>query len=143
MAIAGRKPRADRAQLHNPRNRPVHEWVEVVDVPYEGPWPSLPRRAGGWPARTRRWWRVISTMPHCVLWTDADWQYALDVAEAHARYVEGQSSGTELRIREKALGNTMDARRDLRIRYVAPPDQGGRQAQEPAEVVNLDDYRGL
>jgi hypothetical protein len=92
-----------------------------------------------YPARTLAWWAVISRMPHCVLWTAADWQYALDVVEAHARFVEG-TNGTELRIREKQLGTTLDARRDLRIRYVEPRAE---PAGRPGEVVNLDDYRDL
>lgn len=127
----------------------AHDWTEVENVPYSGAVPKLPQRWGieplegvrvrlKWPARTLQWWRVVSRMPHCVLWTEADWQYALDVAEAHARFVEG-TNGTELRIREKMLGNTMDSRRDLRIRYVEPRPEQTRAAG----VTNLDDYRDL
>ena len=148
MAVAGRKAKPEDER----RNRmpPTHEWTEVENVPYDGPVPALPQRwrfdevslehvRARYPARTLAWWAVISRMPHCVLWTNADWQYALDVVETHARFVEG-TNGTELRIREKQLGVTMDARRDLRIRYVEPrAELTGR----PGEVVNLDDYRDL
>lgn len=128
MAVVGRKPKP--AEERRNRTPAQHDWTEVENVPYEGEVPLLPQRWGidpeegvkvrlQWPARTRQWWRVISSMPHCVLWTEADWHFALDVAEVHARFIEG-SNGTELRIREKLLGVTMDARRDLRIKYVEP-----------------------
>ena len=145
----GAKPKPPGEARH--RVPAVHEWTEVPNVPYEGEVPLLPQRWAvdkeegvkvhlEWPARTRQWWRVISSMPHCVLWTEADWTYALDVAEIHARFIEG-ANGTELRIREKMLGNTMDSRRDLRIRYVPvkpePVDGAG------GSVTRLDDYRDL
>lgn len=137
MAVAGRKPKPE-GQRRN-RVAPTHEWTEVENRPYAGPRPKLPRREGGWPARTKRWWETISTMPHCKLWTDADWEFALDTAESHARFMQGEHGGTELRIREKRMGTTLDTRRDLRIRYVDPePEQA-----EPAGVVQLDDYRDL
>lgn len=149
MAMAGRKPKPEEER----RNRmpPTHEWVEVENVPYSGPVPRLPQRWAfdpeeltrvhvRYPARTLQWWAVVCRMPHCVLWTDVDWQYALDVVEAHARYVEG-ASGAELRIREKLLGTTMDSRRDLRIRYVEPKPE--RPEGPSAEVVQLDAYRDL
>ena len=149
MGLAGRKPKPE-DQRRN-RNPPVHEWIEIEDVPYHGPAPMLPARYRTieddsnnhqvrlkWPARTQRWWAVISAMPHCVLWTPADWQFALDVAEIHARFVEG-SNGTELRIREKLLGTTLDARRDLRIRYVpAREEPAERDEAVPDNVRYLD-----
>lgn len=148
MAVAGRKLKPEEERRN--RHAPSHEWIEVENVPYDGPAPLLPQRWGvdpeegvkvrlSWPPRTRNWWRVISSMPHCVLWTEADWTYALDVAECHAQFIEMRTNGTELRIREKPLGNTMDARRDLRIRYVEPRPEQTR----PAGVTNLDDYRDL
>lgn len=148
MAVVGRKLKPeDQRRNHHP---PTHEWTEVEDVPYDGAVPHLPARWGldplegvrvrlRYPARTLGWWAVISRMPHCVLWTPADWQYALDVVECHARFVEG-ANGTELRIREKQLGTTLDARRDLRIRYVAPRPPA---PEYTGEVANLDDYRQL
>lgn len=147
MAMVGRKLKPEEERRN--RTKPTHEWTEVENVPYDGEAPTLPQRWGldpdegvkvrmQWPARTRQWWRVVSSMPHCVLWTEADWHFALDVAEVHARFIEG-SNGTELRIREKILGLTMDARRDLRIRYVDPRPEQTRAAG----VTNLDDYRDL
>jgi len=129
---------------------PTHDWIEVEDVPYHGPAPLLPNRYRTieddadnhqirlkWPARTRHWWSVVSSMPHCVLWTESDWQFALDVAEIHARFVEG-ANGTELRIREKLLGVTMDSRRDLRIRYVAARPEPVASEDVPDNVRYLD-----
>lgn len=47
------------------------------------------------------------------------------------------SRAAELRLRERAMGTTEDARRDLRIRYVsATPEE-----QEDAGVTSLADYR--
>jgi hypothetical protein len=58
-------------------------------------------------------------MPHCVLWYPSDWQFALDTAMVHASAAHGSVSAMgELRQREKIMGTTVDARRDLRIRYV-------------------------
>lgn len=76
-------------------------------------------------------------MPHCVLWNEADWEYALDVAHVHARFDEGDMRvAAEVRNREKLLGNTFDSRRDLRIRYVSVSTPG-----EAADVTRIDDYR--
>lgn len=148
MAVAGRKPKPD-AERRN-RMPAVHDWTEVDDVPYGGKTPRLPVRCRvdeesgkpvrvAWPEATKRWWAVVAKMPHCTLWTDADWEFALETAEVHARFTEG-ANGTELRIRQKLLGTTLDARRDLRIRYVKPKVQ---PAGGDATVTSIDAYRGL
>lgn len=148
MAIVGRKPKPEGQRRNRVPSR--HEWTEVENTPYTGRRPKLPprfridRETGlsvrtVWPARTKAWWETVSTMPHCRLWTAADWEFALETAEVHARFVEG-TNATELRIRQKLLGTTLDARRDLRIRYV---DQAPSVAEQKPGVVNLDDYRGL
>lgn len=148
MPVAGRKPKPE-AERRN-RMPAVHDWTEVDDVPYAGKVPKLPTRyrtdqetgvpvRATWPEATKRWWATVSRMPHCTLWTDADWEFALETAEVHARFTEG-ANGTELRIRQKLLGTTLDSRRDLRIRYVKPrPAASGGDAT----VTNLDDYRDL
>jgi len=156
MAVAGAKPKEDRSQIRH-RNPPAHEWTEVVDVPFEGA-PPLPDRddpdwadgkprelsghANGWPVSTKRWWRVVSRQPHAKLWTAADWEYAAATAETHARFAEGWkgcATGAELRMREKLLGMTMDARRDLRIRYIPVPEDNPL----PANVTRMADFREL
>ena len=147
MPVAGRKPK-DPAERRN-RMPAAHDWTEVESTPYDGEVPRLPIRyvttqdgetlRVAWPAATKRWWQVVSRMPHCRLWTESDWQFALDTAEVHARFMSG-SPATELRTREKVLGTTADARRDLRIRYVDPKST---VESSPGEVVVLDDYRDL
>lgn len=92
-----------------------------------------------WPAETRRWWRAVSRMPHASLWTDSDWQYALDTACVAAAFHAGDARmAAELRQREKVLGTTQDARRDLRLRYVEPEPEG-----EAAGVAVMDRYRKM
>jgi hypothetical protein len=98
---------------------------------------SIPER---WPAETRRWWTSVSRMPHAALWTDSDWQYALDTALVAAAFHSGDARmAGELRQREKVMGLTQDARRDLRIRYVAPAGE----TEEPAGVAIMDQYRRM
>ena len=139
MPVVGRKPKPAGQAVN--RVKPAYEWVEVDDRPFHGGPPLPARRPSGaaWPAATRRWWKVVSTMPHCVLWTPADWEFAQQTAVLQAAFDDGDMRlGTELRNRDRKLGMTMDSRRDLRIRYV---DQA---AAKPAlEVVSLDDYRNL
>lgn len=155
MALGGAKPKEDRSQVRH-RN-PVAEWTEVDNVPFAGAPPLRDRATGGmsvmdvgaqnsetWPPATLEWWRDVSTMPHCAVWTVADWRFAMDTAEIHARTMEAWRgySGGELRQREKLMGVYADARRDLRIRYVEPKAKPDPNATS-AGVVQLDDYRGL
>ena len=63
-------------------------------------------------------------MPHCILWQDSDWAFAIDTAMVHAMANHGIISAmAELRMREKVMGTTVDSRRDLRIRYVDFEDE--------------------
>jgi hypothetical protein len=136
MPVAGRKPKPD-GQKRN-RVKSAIDWVEVLDIAFAGG-PKLPRREQGWPARTKQWWAAVSTMPHCVLWSATDWQFAIDTANVHALFAAGDARvAPELRQREKILGTTMDARRDLRIRYVTSSSES---SGEGADVTSLDDYR--
>jgi hypothetical protein len=142
MPVTGRKPKPE-GQARN-RNKPTHDWTEVVALPFKGG-PKLPAKMSNglpWPTWTKRWWGVVSTMPHCSLWSDSDWEFAMDTAVLKALFhMQGnQSVATEIRNREKVLGTTADYRRDLRIKYVAPKvDEGA----EDADVVTLNDYRDL
>lgn len=165
MGLTGPKPREDRSQVRFKGH--TAEWTEVDDVPFAGA-PALPERSTGvslieaadrssdegtycpfgWPNNTERWYRVVSTMPHAVLWTPADWEFVFMTAEQHARVTEGWkgASAGELRQREKLLGVYADARRDLRIRYVEPKNRKAKAAAGddlPADVARLDDYRDL
>lgn len=126
MPAAGRKPKPE-DQRRN-QNRPTFDWIQVVNVPYEGPVPVL---GGTVPARTKRWWQVVTKMPHCILWDEADWEFAVATAFVHAAFVKqggSPSYASELRQREKLLGMTWDARRDLRIKYVEAVEDGSENA---------------
>lgn len=145
MAVAGRKPKPDGQSRH--RGKPVHDWTEVVDVAFVGG-PKLPSKMPNgmpWSARTRKWWASVSSMPHCTLWSESDWSFALDTAfVAGIFHMQGSNVyATELRNREKVLGTTAEYRRDLRIRYVEPPSTGDPAEDDPAGVTKLDDYRDL
>lgn len=137
MPVAGRKP------TENPRgrNKPTHDWTDVEDVPFSAgaklPAKRLDQKP--WPAATKKWWSAVSSMPHCVLWSASDWQFALDTAFIAAEFHAGDvRCATELRNREKVLGTTVDYRRDLRIRYVEVAER-----ETPAGVTDLDQYRDL
>jgi len=146
MVMPGNKP-SDRPTVH--RNKPAVEWTEVISVPYQGARPELPdtreviNKAGDvsifpMPEATKAWWESVTTMPHCVLWSPSDWAFCADTALVHAQAVTGVISAmSELRMREKILGTTFDARRDLRIRYVDPEDE----PKALAPVDSLDDRR--
>ena len=141
MPVAGAKPKPPGQAVH--RVKPVHDWTEVEDVPFDGG-PELPEAradGGAWPARTRSKWDAWRSMPHAKLWGTAEWDYALDCLEVAARFHAGDmKQATELRNREKVLGTTGDFRRDLRIRYVEPKVE---PAGAEAGVTNLAGYRDL
>lgn len=155
MPITGRKPNPDRSQVVT-RHKP-QEFTEIENIPFEGAPPLRARAAGGisvmtagaenstdWPKATREWWQDISRMPHAALWGDAEWRFAMDCAEVHARTMEGWRgyAGSQMLSIAKQLGQTADYRRDLRIRYVEPKN-APVVGDVPADVARLDDYRGL
>ncbi len=154
MPVRGRKPK-DESTKRN-RVKPVHDWIEIADEPYVGPVPvKLPaKRVLSSPdgpyevavhPMTRQWWRTVSSMPHAVLWTAADWQFALATALVADDFHHGRTgAAVELRQREKILGVTGDARRDLRIRYVPAVEDDPAEplaAGPPASVTRLSDRR--
>jgi hypothetical protein len=146
MVMRGSKP-SDRPTVT--RHKPTVDWTDVANVPYDGPRPELPdireivNKAGElstfpMPDQTVEWWESVTTMPHCVLWSRSDWAFCLDTALVHAQAVTGVVSAmAELRQREKIIGTTVDARRDLRIRYVEPE----AETVGLAPVEDLDDRR--
>lgn len=154
MPIRGRKPKPPEVR----RNRvpPRHDWTEVANVPNELA-PQLPRwsrrfmpmdkdgtQPRDWPAATLRWWDVVSHMPHAVLWEPSDWQFAYDTALVVAAFHCGQVRfAKEMRDREKILGTTADARRDLRIRYVDPDTMAEVDPAETATVTAMADYQRM
>jgi len=140
MAVRGTKPKPE-GQARN-RNKPVHDWTEVVDTPHTGG-PKLPKAQPDgrpWPLWTKRWWDVLVKMPHCSLWSSSDWEFAFDTAVLKAKFHTDVTTAlaTEIRNREKVLGTTADFRRDLRIRYVE-----AQAAKTTGNVTSMDDYRDL
>lgn len=139
MAITGRKPKPDGQTVH--RNKLAHDWVEVENVPFDGP--GLPeRRWNGrlWDPRVQQKWDAWRAMPHCKLWGPATWEFAFDAIEIAALIQDGETRlANELRAREKTLGTTPESLRDLRIRYVAP----GSAEAAAAGVTNIADFRDL
>lgn len=115
MPVSGRKPKEGPKRN---RNAPTHDWVEVDDVPFEGPSPDLPEGVA-WHPQTLAWYEVVRQLPHAVLWTEGEWQEIATTALLHTEVWNGATArAPELRQREKSLGLTADYRRDLRIRYV-------------------------
>jgi hypothetical protein len=121
MPIRGARPKPPgQAVTRNARL----EFTEVPNVPFSKP-PQLPSRASGkpWPMGAIRKWKAWSHMPHCVLWDEADWEFALDSIEIAAKMMDSNYDpriASELRCREKVMGTTQDFRRDIRVRYVEP-----------------------
>jgi hypothetical protein len=150
MPISGAKP-SGRPTVN--RNKPTYEWTTVPAVPYTGKKPTLPKirqvmvKNGEVVVvpieqRTRDWWKAVSSMPHCALWIESDWAFALDTAMVHASAVYGSvTAAAELRQREKVMGTTVDARRDLRIRYVNEENEVVAEAVSPSTVTKLEDRR--
>ena len=115
MPAPGAKPKPEGTTVH--RN-PTHDFTEVPNIPYRGKRPPLPR---GTSQQTRAWWGRVTKLPHCALWGEGDWQFALDTARVHNAFARGDMArAAELRIRENQMGTTLDALRDLRIRYIDP-----------------------
>lgn len=104
---------------------PNGEWTEVPNVPFDGP--ALPKKPRNkkWNENVTAWWDVIRVLPHCVLWDDADWQFAIETANYKELLWQEMADGklpstlaTEIRRREDVMGTTREARRKLHIRYV-------------------------
>lgn len=125
------------------------EWTDVSNVPYSGPKPELPQERQSMlkngeiiivpmGSATQEWWDRVSSMPHCAIWTPTDWQFCLDTAKIHSAAQAGSMpANVELRQREKTMGTTFEARRDLRIRYIEPE----QLEAVIAPVASIDDRR--
>ncbi len=135
------------------RTNSPEEWTDIPNVPYTGPRPTLPRKRqvlgkGGQlmdvpiSDLTRRWWKVVTSMPHCALWDSGEWQYAVTTAIVADNVHYGINAAvSQLRVRERAMGTTPDARRALRIRYTDPNTTATVHELHP--VPEPEDYRDL
>ncbi|MBP2479111.1 hypothetical protein JOF53_007983 [Crossiella equi] len=138
MALTGRPP------SDNPRNRnpKAYNWVEVEATPYPGPSPDLPENdENPWHPRTLEWWESIRRMPHCRLWTESDWMFAVETVVLVEDYWRGNTKmAPELRLRYGKLGVSYEDRLKLRIRY-ATEDAPQSSGPDAATVSRLDDRR--
>ncbi len=154
MALTGPDPKQTKLG-HSPNA----EWTDVPDVAFDdGGERMLPKSPGGrrkWHVQVVDWWDEVRRMPHCALWTDTDWRFALEIAflkQEMWRDIEAgalkSTLAAEIRRREDQIGTTAEARRKLRIRYVDPDRARSRQnVPQPAgipggaPVVSLGDRR--
>jgi hypothetical protein len=139
MAITGRKPKPEGQSVH--RNKVAHDWTEVDDVPFEdGPdLPDFTAQRRAWQESVRSTWDAWRAMPHCTLWGQSDWAFALMTIELVALVYDGETRwAAEVRNRERVLGTTAEFRRDLRIRYVTPRQHN---SSSDVGVTNIADYR--
>lgn len=125
------------------------EFVDVPDLPYAGPGserdlpdiPGLP-----WYETTVAWWNIVRRMPHCRLWTEADWLFAIETAVLKNQ-IWGEIFGgalpasllSEERQRLALLGMTLEHRRKLGIRYADPSLFPDEQPAEAAPAANVKD----
>jgi hypothetical protein len=141
-------PLAGRPPSDSPRNRnaKTYEWSPVENAPYDGPSPDLPLKGGKqqWHRETLAWWQAVRQMPHCRLWTDSDWRFAIETAALVEEFWRGELKvAAELRLRSAKLGLTHEDRLKLRIRYTDPTSETDEPvvATPPAAVARLDDRR--
>lgn len=127
---------------------PNADWTDVRDEAFAGPSPELPKLAGRkrWTDLVVQWWEQVRVMPHCVLWTATDWQFALETALMKDQFWRDYALGdmkstaaTEIRRREALLGTTAEARRQLRIRYVPVGEVGVEDEAPDAPMVVLEE----
>lgn len=118
----GRPPKDD--DKKRSRTPLLNAWVDVLDVPFDGPALDRLRPDYPWTSVTRAWWEAVRTMPHCAMWTVADWTFAAETALLVQSVNSGDGGLTasmmgQLTRRELELGMTEPSRRQQRIRYVS------------------------
>lgn len=120
----GRRPNPDRSAVRN-RVPLSKELRRVVNTPFENgrnrELPPLPRGKGLWHERTLKWWDTIRTMPHARLWSESDWDFAIETAVIYQAFWLGDlKADTSLRIRERLMGCTYESRLSAGIVYAEP-----------------------
>lgn len=130
------------------RNPLSIEWAEVENTPYTSQ-KGKPKIPGyrtiivdgepvdvEWQEESIQWWKAVSTMPHCSLWTPAEWQFAKATLYLADSAFRGDTRAFgELRQREAKMGTTREARNNLRIRYVEPsPIKNAEEFEEATGV---------
>lgn len=118
--------------------------LRVVNTPY--PWGKrkLPRGRHldgdivDWLPETISWWTGVSRMPHCVVWEDSDWNFAIATAYVLDDALRGNARlFAEVRQREFSMGVTIEARRKLGIEYVDPSEVKSVEST-PVVVISSD-----
>lgn len=137
MAVSGPAPKESKRR----QNPDTFAWVSVANRPFEGVSPELD--ASIWPDSTLAWWETIRQMPHCVLWSKSDWEFALETAAIHAAFGQGDlKQAPELRLRAAKMGITYEDRMKLRIRYVDEDQAVPEPARsKSAKVTRIDARR--
>lgn len=135
-----------KTQKHG-RTPSMVDTVEVLDEPFPGPWPELPKPPGRrkWHELAVRWWETIRVQPICSLWDEAEWLFAIETFVYKDELFRSATSDhgfkttllAEIRHREALLGTTAEARRRLRVVYVPAPEVNvdGDGPDLPVEVV--------
>lgn len=121
--------------------------LRVLNVPYSWGKRKLPRsrfldgeEGHMWLPETLSWWHGVSRMPHCAVWEDSDWNYAIATAYVLDDAFRGNARlFAEVRQREFSMGVTLEARRKLGIEYVDPSEV--KTIESVASVVITDDRR--
>jgi hypothetical protein len=140
MALTGPPPKENKIG-----RSPTAEWTEVENTPnLEGLSRELPDRE--WHRDTLTWWAAVRVLPHSRLWQETDWTFAADTAIIKDLFYNGRArSGemVEMRHREDLMGVSREARRKLRIRYVAPRIETSaiEERGDEAAIVNIADRR--
>lgn len=140
MPLAGRPP-SDNPRNRNPRS---YEWSAIENEPFDGPSPDLPPKSARqrWHRETTAWWEAVRRMPHCRLWTETDWRFAIETAVLVEEFWRGEvARAAELRLRSAKLGLTHEDRLKLRIRYTTPASEDQVVTETPAAVARLDERR--
>lgn len=130
--VAGRKPKPSGQAVN--RVKPVHDWLEVVNVPFEGESPDLPEDVA-WSPYTRDLWEAARRVPHARLWSPGEW--LVHIAAMFSVEKNWENPTSEMRLRVAKIGMTAEDLRDLRIRYVEP------STEAVENVSRIDDYRDL
>lgn len=137
MAVTGPAPKQSKRR----QNPDTFAWISVANRPFGGISPELD--ASVWPDATLAWWETIRQMPHCVLWSKSDWEFALETAAIHAAFQQGDlKQAPELRLRAAKMGITYEDRMKLRIRYVDEEEPAAESKKSKSgKVTSIDSRR--
>lgn len=114
------KPAERRARRNQERHSKIGVGAPGLMLRWESvPQPRLPRLPkGDWPEATKRWWTNWGKAPQAEHLGRTDWDFLLDTALIHARFVQGELAlAAELRQRVAKFGATPEDRLRLRFQF--------------------------